>query len=249
MVFLVLLAMLVLFGMLPRWLGRGSGDARTQLLTKGLPARGLILRAASTGSSTLVNGQRFQVRSVSLDVEVPGRAPYEISLNALFPRLCESFPGTALDLRVDPSNPNNVAVIGPVGTSAWIGAAPWLMPQGLPTAGSSGCAWIVMIVAALGLAGGAVASFVGNGSETSTPSHPEPPSTPAHTAPTATPYTIPTLQHPTTPQGHRDCEAAARCCKILGRSHCVFATSTDAACKTALDEEQRAAAKAGKVCK
>src|SRR5215470_2590962 len=125
--FLVLLILLIVFVVLPRLFGkRVGGDARTRLMSSGLPARGLVVRAASTARGMLVNGQRFQVRNVLLDVEVQGRAPYEIAVDALFPRMCESFPGTALDLRVDPTNPANLAIVGPAGSSAWIGAASWI---------------------------------------------------------------------------------------------------------------------------
>jgi len=245
--FLFLLILLIVFVVLPRLFGkRVSGDARTRLMTSGLPARGLVVRAASTGRAMMLNGQRFQVRNVLLDVEVQGRAPYEIGLDALFPRMCESFPGTALDLRVDPANPANVAIVGPAGSSAWIGAASWLGPQtGLAAQTSSGCGWVVIAVIGLFLAGGAVVSFVG-GAGSSEITKPEETPAPTHAAPTHAP-THAVTETPSAP--HPDCEAAARCCKALGRTRCVFTSSSEAACRAALDEEKRAAAKVGKTCK
>jgi hypothetical protein len=244
MAFLVLLGIFLLVFVLPRFL-RGGGDARTRLLRGGLQARGLIVSAASTGTSTSYNGQRYQVRNVVLDVEVPGRAPYEVSLAPMFPRLCEPFPGSVLDLRVDRRDPNNVAVVGPAGSSLWIDATVGLFPWSTSAlaAARSGCATAVTLAIALFLAAGAVISFLVPGEA---PPH-EPPEEPA-----VTPHTTPTHPHPTatTPAVvHPTCDAAMRCCKTLGRGGCAsFESKSETECKAALHEETIAARRAHKAC-
>ena len=63
----------------------------------------------------------FATRRVQLllDIEVPtGWAPYELLHRSPWipRRLRRGSPGSTLDLRVDPANPNNVAILGPAGS-------------------------------------------------------------------------------------------------------------------------------------
>jgi hypothetical protein len=227
------------------------GGIRTRFLTTGLEARGLVLSAANVGTQTTFNGQRFQVRAVVLDVEVPGRPPYEIAIAPMFPLLCDPFPGAALDLRVDPRNPKNVVVVGPAGSSGWLGAATGLFPWAKKTnAFASGCGTAVLVVITAFLALGAIVSFVnGSGSSSETPATP--------TAPTVSPphvSVLPTAPHATstaeTPSSsHAACEAAARCCKTLDHVGCAsFAKMSEAVCRGQLAQEKKTAASLQKTC-
>jgi hypothetical protein len=240
MPFLVLLIFFLLVVALPRFVGGG----RARLLKNGLEARGLVLSAARTGTQSTIGGQRFQVRSVVLDVEVVGRAPYELSINAMFPRMSEPFPGSALDLRVDPRNPNNIAIVGPAGSSGWLGATAGLFPWAASNKLASGCGTVVVVLIGASLALGAVVSFVSGSSSSS-----ETPETPA--APTAPLVIPPSRVTPTVEPGasHKVCEEAARCCKTLARAHCApFTSLSEGTCKGILAEETRAAAKLHKAC-
>jgi hypothetical protein len=112
-------------------------------------ARGLILRASASSAETTYRGQRFELRDLTLDVEVPGQAPYEISVTARVPRIVEALPGATLDLSLDPASPNDLEILGPAGASDWITAAaavpgqtwcprpptiPWASPRATPGA-------------------------------------------------------------------------------------------------------------------
>jgi hypothetical protein len=92
----------------------------------GIWARGLVLQSAQIATNTRVNGQRFEQRAMTLDVEIPGRPPYVCMGTFLVPRgLVEAIPGAALDLSVDPNNAQNVVVIGPGGfTGPWLNLGP-----------------------------------------------------------------------------------------------------------------------------
>jgi hypothetical protein len=119
--FLLYLVLRALFGF--------GGGARARLIRRGLDAHGIVLSASRYAlASQTVGGQRFEVRTLQLDVEVPGRPPYEVSCKPLIPRICEVYPGSSLDLRVDPRNPQNIAVVGPAGSIGWMGAVPNLFP-------------------------------------------------------------------------------------------------------------------------
>ncbi len=89
-------------------------------------AQGLILSASTQCGERALGGQRFEVRDLVLDVEIPGRAPYVVSVTAMIPRICEGRPGARLDLTVNPMQPDDVQIVGPAGSSAWLYAAPWL---------------------------------------------------------------------------------------------------------------------------
>jgi hypothetical protein len=205
-----------------------SGNARTRVLRNGTDARGIILSADRTASSkTTLNGVRYESRAIRLDIEVPGRAPYELSLTPLIPRICDAFPGSTLDLRVDPADPSNIAILGPAGSVGWMNAMPLLFPRIGP--GASGCAKpIFALVFVPFIALFAVLSFVGEGDD-SEKSHGGSHSLPA---------------------GHDVCEAEARCCNKIGPpGGCKsFKTMPSSACQTALESERRVAGRLKKVC-
>jgi hypothetical protein len=209
--------------------GAKSSDARTRVLRNGTDARGIILSADRTATSkAILNGVRYETRRIRLDVEVPGRAPYELSFCPLIPRVCDALPGSTLDLRVDPSNPSNIVVLGPAGSIGWMNAAPLLFPR-VGLAARSGSAKPIFALAFLPfIALFGVLSFV-DGDHDSESEHGG--------------------SHPA-PASREAWEAASRCCKQLGPpGGCKsFKTMPESACRTALEGERRAAAKLKKVC-
>jgi len=59
--------------------------------------------------------RRFELRQVYIDVEIPGKPPYETSSRAVIPinLVRDVLPGATVELRVDPKNPSKIAIIGP----------------------------------------------------------------------------------------------------------------------------------------
>ena len=204
-----------------------GGDARAKVLKTGTDARGIILWADNTSSGRVtVNGARYERRSVRLDVEVPGRDPYEVQVTPLFPRVCEALPGSTLDLRVDPKDPGNIAVIGPAGSIGWMSASPLLFPLLFPPVGAGcfrpmGALFFLPVIAMFFILGEVTG---GHEAKKGSASH-------ASTA-------------------HEWCAAATRCCnKISPPAACrSFKTMSETACKSALEGERKAAAKLKRVC-
>jgi hypothetical protein len=85
------------------------------LLANGIPARGILLMVASTGTKLGTPSRRYEVRQVYIDIEIPGREPYEINANPAIPinLVRDVLPGATVELRVDPKNPANIAIVGP----------------------------------------------------------------------------------------------------------------------------------------
>ncbi|CAN5319511.1 hypothetical protein BH11MYX1_BH11MYX1_49170 [soil metagenome] len=86
------------------------------LLSRGLPARGILLAVTNVPSSTLGVGLfKLQVRQVRIDIEVPGRAPYEVTASVAIPLnlVRDVLPGAIVELRIDRKNPTNIAIVGP----------------------------------------------------------------------------------------------------------------------------------------
>ena len=92
------------------------------LLQGGLPARGILLRVGTQFSAQgTANPGFYEVRPVSLDVEIPGNAPYQCDCALYVPANLRRLvlPGATVELRVDPNAPKNIALFGPgVGLSA-----------------------------------------------------------------------------------------------------------------------------------
>jgi hypothetical protein len=106
--------------------GNTSTSGFDALVAKGIPARGLVLQASQQSTGVTMNFRRFEQRSMTLDVEIPGQAPYTCTGVFLIPRgLVEPTPGASLELAVDRSNANNVVVVGPGGfTGPWLNLGP-----------------------------------------------------------------------------------------------------------------------------
>ncbi len=98
--------------------GAGAGGATGRydtLLAKGIPARGILLQVSSTGTKIGSVSRRFEMRGVTIDVEIPGQQPYETTATPVIPinLVRDVLPGATVELRVDPKNPSNIAIIGP----------------------------------------------------------------------------------------------------------------------------------------
>jgi hypothetical protein len=112
-----------------KWLFGGAGPAAQYLALEksGVRARGLVLACDRVSLAGLTaNGRRFEKWTMTLDIEVPGREPYVSTGDFLVPRgLVETVPGASLDLAVNPSKQNQVAVLGPGGfTGPWLRVGP-----------------------------------------------------------------------------------------------------------------------------
>ncbi len=99
---------------------------RNRLQQSGLRGRGLVLASQNMATNTRINGQRFEQRPMTLEVEVQGRPPYVIQGTFLIPRgLVDAIPGSSLEVAVDPNNPSSVVVLGPGGfTGPWLNLGP-----------------------------------------------------------------------------------------------------------------------------
>lgn len=86
-----------------------------RLVANGIPARGILLAVSPIGRKVGATWRRFERRRVRIDVEILGRAPYEVQTTTVFPLNLsrDVLPGATVELRVDPRNPNLLAIIGP----------------------------------------------------------------------------------------------------------------------------------------
>jgi hypothetical protein len=93
----------------------GPADWKVSSLSKGVPARGILLNVAISGSRTRHRGQRYEIRTCRIDVEPSGFAPYEVTANVYIPSTLvrDALPGSTLEVRVDSGDLQNVLVIGP----------------------------------------------------------------------------------------------------------------------------------------
>lgn len=88
-----------------------------RLVKKGQPAKGILLAVPSAGAraagSTPTNP--IEVAQVTIDIEIPGQAPYEVNCAAFYPRNMRGdvLPGATVELRVDPTKRDQVAIVGP----------------------------------------------------------------------------------------------------------------------------------------
>jgi hypothetical protein len=96
--------------------GSTSPSGYQALLRNGLPARGILLSVTSTPSGSVGVGlYKLQLRQVSLDIELPGQAPYETTTTVAIPLnlVRDVLPGATVELRVDRKHPDNIAIVGP----------------------------------------------------------------------------------------------------------------------------------------
>ena len=86
-----------------------------KLVANGVPARGILLQVSNTGIKSGSVMRRFDSRSVLIDVEMPGRPPFELQASPIIPTnlVRDVLPGATVELRVDPKNPRKMAIVGP----------------------------------------------------------------------------------------------------------------------------------------
>ncbi len=231
------LVFLVVFGgvfyLFAKVMNRGAMRTSIGLGGGRVIARGLVLSASPySGGERTQNGQRYELRDLVLDVEIPGRDPYEVSVTPLIPRIVEARPGATLDLAVNPRRPSDITVIGPAGSHAWLGAASQLSIPQLAGLGSGGKVGRYLNAALFAcLPAFFAAGFV------------------AHLRSSSTPPASHAAAPPATHAAQAQCEAAAKCCRVIGGGGCAqLATLPSAGCAAALQAEQVAAGKLHKRC-
>jgi hypothetical protein len=103
-----------------------STTAIDRLAQRGVRARGLVLTSNQLSFGVTIGMRRFERRTMTLDVEIPGRAPFVMSGTFLVPRgIVEAVPGSSLELAVHPTNMSQIAVLGPGGfTGPWLNFGP-----------------------------------------------------------------------------------------------------------------------------
>jgi len=106
-----------------RWIARlmksGGGVAGIfsnpcdAILGNGVQARGILLKVGSQRRPMGSAGGYYEMRAVTIDVEIPGKRPYETDCMLYVPaNLCRLIlPGATLELRVQSSS--SIAVYGP----------------------------------------------------------------------------------------------------------------------------------------
>ena len=117
--FVLVFGLIFGFVILSTVIGALSTRRTGRVLTAGTPARGLILQINAQGTNVSFSGQCYEYRNMVVDVEMAGRAPYQVSCRGLIPKMMvrSALPGTFVELRVDPTNSGTVAVVGPGGVS------------------------------------------------------------------------------------------------------------------------------------
>ena len=111
--FVMLLVGLIIWVLVKSTTGTGSYNS---VVRTGVPARGILLRVASVASGSVGTGlYKLQLRQVTIDIEIPGRPPYEATVTARIPLnlVRDVLPGATVELRVDPKNAMNIAIVGP----------------------------------------------------------------------------------------------------------------------------------------
>ena len=103
--------------------GVGTYD---KLMRSGVRGRALVLASSNMAVSFRIGMRRFERRTMTLEVEVPGREPFIAQGMFPVPRgLVEPIPGSSLDVAVDPRGTGQIAVIGPGGFSGpWLNVGP-----------------------------------------------------------------------------------------------------------------------------
>lgn len=217
LIILAIICALIGFGALS---GRSRAQQAATLSTNGVLGRALILQAAATVSGrATVGGQRFEMRNLILDIELPGQAPYEISVTPMIPRIVEALPGASVDVRVDPKSPNDVLIVGPAGSSAWLPAAMPFMQQvpGVAATPSGPGLGIFFILLSLTFGGIAAAVGLSDSGEAK-------------------------------PKGGY-CAAATRCCKAAGQTKCTkYESLSEKSCEASFKTLKAQAAKLHNKC-
>lgn len=128
----------LLVGVVLYFAGRYVGGLDTSdILRDGTPGTAEVLSTRDTGVT--INNFNFVIK-IKLRVTVPGRAPYEVTIRHVLTgrHMWGTIqPGMVLPVRVDPRNPNRVA-IDPEGTASPVMASPVMAsPAAATAAGTS----------------------------------------------------------------------------------------------------------------
>jgi hypothetical protein len=77
-------------------------------------ARGILLQVNTASRRIWMSGVRLEQRQMRIDVEIPGREPYEISTTANFPTnlVRDLVPGAQVEMRVSGTNSSQVYIVG-----------------------------------------------------------------------------------------------------------------------------------------
>ena len=135
-----------------------GGAQNRKLLQTGVPAPAKILAIAPTGTTVTVGGHRQPQVALTLEVQPSGGQPYQAQLVTLISefQIPQIQPGTMCQVRVDPSNPNSMALEA-VGVSGGEAGAPM---TAIPVAGGFKMPMGAIIGLVIGLAGAAFAVYV-----------------------------------------------------------------------------------------
>lgn len=92
-----------------------AGMSYDAIIAKGVHARGIPLSVALRGTRIGTVNKRYQVRQVTIDIEIPGEAPYVMTGVAIIPMnlVRDVLPGATLEIAVDKTKPDRVAIVGP----------------------------------------------------------------------------------------------------------------------------------------
>lgn len=94
----------------------GGTPTYANIVKRGVPARGILLQVNATPSGTVgIAPMRYQMRFMTMDIEIPGQAPYQAQVTPFIPtNLAASIlPGASVELRINPKQPTQIAIIGP----------------------------------------------------------------------------------------------------------------------------------------
>lgn len=94
---------------------KGSVSGFDQLMATGIPAKGILLQVSSTGTKVGLATRRFDVRQVTVDVEIPGQPPYVVTTSPAIPInfVRDVLPGATVELRVDRKDNTKLVIVGP----------------------------------------------------------------------------------------------------------------------------------------
>lgn len=92
-----------------------GGNPYARVLKRGVMARGILLSVDSLATSVVKGVNGVERRDATVDVEVPGQPPYEVTGQLYIPTNLRdlALPGATVEVRVDPKKPTVIALVGP----------------------------------------------------------------------------------------------------------------------------------------
>ena len=117
-------------------IGKGLSD-KAKLLQTGIPAQARVLGVQHSGSSMSIGAHRHVELIMHLEIYPHGGQAYQLQTTQLISelQLATMQPGALLQIRIDPANPNNIAIAGPDLSAGYPGVG---TAQGYPQAGYPG---------------------------------------------------------------------------------------------------------------